>query len=457
MDTLFENAMVITCDNERRILQDTSVAVSGGKIAAIGTRDALRQAHPQAERIDLAGKALLPGFINAHTHTVLTVLRGTVEDMNGDAVYGFMTPISFAMTPGERAAMAQLGCLEAIKSGTTTAVDPFRHVVSYADAMVETGLRLYLAENCADALTLKIRHKEYEYDRAWGQQFLDRTVELIECYHGKYNGRVQCQISAHATDNCSPWMLDELNQLAHKHKLRRTVHLAQSMGEVEQVKALCGGTPAEYLQQNDWLGDDVVGAHWTFCTAEDIELLAEHGVHMAHCPANSSRRGPHKALVNRIIDADVNIAIGTDNMTEDMFQAMKIGSIVHRGSYGGGVNPAPQALLDGVTRNGALSLGETERLGSIEESKIADLVTLDLNHPALRPIMNVVSNIVHYGQAEAVRDVMVEGVFIMRDRQVLTMNEDEVLRDSQAATESAWKRLMEQSPDLPKPTGDWWL
>lgn len=451
MDTLLENALVLTCDNARSVLPGKSVAVAGGRIAAVGERDELRRAHPQAERVDLAGKALLPGFINSHTHTVLTVLRGTVEDMQGDAVYGYMSPISFAMTPAERAAMASLGCLEAIKSGTTTVVDPFRHVVTYVDAMVATGLRLYLSESAADALTLKVRRGEYSYDRAWGQEFLDRTVALIEGYHGAEQGRVQVQISAHATDNCSPWMLDQLNQLAWRHGLRRTVHLAQIPGEVEQVRRLAGCTPAEYLHRNDWLGDDVVGAHWTFCTEADIDLLAEHGVHFAHCPANSSRRGPHRVLANRIIDAGVNVALGTDNMTEDMFQAMKIGSIVHRGSCGGGVRPQPQALLDGVTRNGALALGEPERLGSIEPGKLADLTILNLDHVSLRPVFNLVSNIVHYGQPEAVDAVMVAGRFLMRDRKVLSMDEPAVLREAQATAESAWRRLLDQMPDLPAP------
>lgn len=457
MDTLFENATVVTCDDARRVLRDASVAVAGGRIAGIGPRDALRDAHPDAERIDLAGKALLPGLINSHTHTVLTVLRGTVEDLTGDVIYGYMTPVSFAMTPGERAAMATLGCLEAIRSGTTTVVDPFRHVVSYGDAMIATGLRLYLAENCADALTLKIAAGEYRFDRAWGQAFLDRTDAMIERYHGTENGRVSCQISAHATDNCSPWMLDQLNRRARKHGLRRTVHLAQSRKEVEQVTAAHGCTPAEYLARHDWLGDDVVGAHWTFCTESDIDLLAEHGAHMAHCPANSSRRGPHPVRASRIIDDGVNIALGTDNMTEDMFQAMRLGIVVHRGSYGGGVHPGPQALLDGATRNGALALGETARLGSIEPGKLADLTVLDLDHPGMRPIINLVSNIVHYGQTALVDSVMVEGRFLMRDGVVLTLDEAAVLRDAQAATESAWQRLLAETPGLPPPPGAWWL
>ena len=123
------------------------------------------------------------------------MLRGTVEDMAGDAIFGYMTPISFAMTPGERAAIARLGCLEGILCGTTTMVEPFRHVAGYAQGMVDTGLRLYLSENAADALTLKIRHGVYEHDRTFGQEFLDRTIELIERFHGAEDGRVHCQIS----------------------------------------------------------------------------------------------------------------------------------------------------------------------------------------------------------------------------------------------------------------------
>jgi 5-methylthioadenosine/S-adenosylhomocysteine deaminase len=373
--------------------------------------------------------------------------------MDGDAVYGFMTPIGFIMTPDERAAMAKLGCLEAIRSGTTTLVDPFRHVVSYAQSMVDSGLRLFFSENAADALTLKIRSGVYEYDRAWGEKFLERTIRLVERFHNTNDGRVQCQIAAHAPDNCSPWMLSRLMELAEKYRLRRTVHLAQSPGEVQHVNDIRGCTPAEYLHQNDWLGPDLVAAHWTFCTEKDIDLLAETGTHMAHCPANSSRRGPHRARMARIFDKGVNVAIGSDNMTEDLFHAMKIGLIVYRGSYGGGVKPAPQLLLDGVTRHGALALARETDLGSIEPGKRADLTVINLNVPHLRPILNLSSNIVHYGHPGSVDAVMVDGNFLMRDGKILTMNESEVIQNAQAATDGAWRRLRDKYPDLPIPSG----
>ena len=453
---LITGATVVTLDDTLGTLEDGAIAVRDGRIAALGPSADLARDHAGLEVVDGRGKAVLPGFINSHTHTVLLVLRGTVEDMAGDAIFGYMTPISFAMTPEERTAIARLGCLEGILSGTTTMVEPFRHVAGYAQGMVDTGLRLYLSENAADALTLKIRHGVYEHSRTFGQEFLDRTAELIELFHGAEDGRVRCQISAHAPDVCSPWMLDQLNQLKTRHGLTRTVHLSQSPGELKQVRAAHGRTSAEYLDANDWLGPDVVGAHWTYCTAPDIDLLAERGVHMAHCPANSSRRGPHQVLAGRILDAGVNVAFGTDNMTEDMFQAMKIGSIIHRGGAGGrnedgGVDPGPEHALRAATIHGARALGRGSDLGTLAPGKLADLVIIDLDQAHLRPLINLASNLVHYGHPGCVDSVMVEGRFLMRDGEVTCMDIRDTLDAAQEATVAAWHRLHETSADIELP------
>ena len=456
-DVLITGATVVTLDDTLGTLEDGAVAVRGGRISAVGSSAELAREHAGLEVVDGHGKAVLPGFINSHTHTVLLVLRGTVEDMAGDAIFGYMTPISFAMTSDERAAVARLGCLEGILSGSTTMVEPFRHVAGYARAMVDTGLRLYLSENAADALTLKIRHGVYEYSQAFGQEFLDRTVDLIERFHGAEEGRVHCQISAHAPDVCSPWMLDQLNRLKVRYGLTRTVHLSQSPKEMKQVRDAYARTSAQYLDDNDWLGPDVVGAHWTYCTAPDIDLLAERGVHMAHCPANSSRCGPHRVLAGRILDAGVNIAFGTDNMTEDMFQAMKIGSIIHRGgaggaNEGGGVEPSPEHALRAATLHGAKALGREGDLGTLTPGKLADLVILDLDQAHLRPIINLVSSLVHYGHPGCVDSVMVEGRFLMRDGEVTCMNVRDTLDAAQEATVAAWHRLHETSEDIEFPS-----
>ncbi|WP_421995092.1 amidohydrolase family protein [Roseococcus sp.] len=457
MDLLISDAVVMTCDDERRIIENGAIAIRGNRILAVGPASEIEPSYPDLERFSAKGLAVLPGFINAHTHTALTVLRGTVEDWDGNAVYGYMSPVSYEMTPEERSIMVQLGCLEAIRAGCATLVDPFRHVPTYVDAMAATGLRLWVSENCADINTLKIRQGDYSVDREFGQVFLDRTIQGIEAYHGTHNDRLRIQIAAHAPDNCSPWMLDQLMQLARKHDLTRTVHLAQSTEEIDAVKAAYGLTPAEYLDREGFLGPDLVGAHWTYCTPSDVELLAARGTQMVHCPANSSRRGPHTTPIGLIRDAGINVAIGTDNMTEDMFHALKIGLILHRGGRGrdkeGGVNPQPQALLDGITRNAAQSVGASAEIGSIEPGKKADLTIIDLNVPAMRPIIRLVSNIVHYGHPGIVHSVMTDGNFLMRDRKVLCLDEAFLLQESQKVTERVWKRMMAKNADIPPPPG----
>lgn len=458
MNLLITDTTVVTGDDERRIIERGAIAIIGDRIAAIGETAALEQAYPDCERISGRGLAVLPGFVNAHTHTVLTALRGTVEDWDGEIIYRYMSPVSYTMSDHERAVMASLGCLEAIRSGATTLVDPFRHVPSYAGAMADTGLRLWLSESCADIDTRKIRFGEYGIDEAFGQGFLDRTQMLIEGWHGARNGRVNCQVAAHAPDNCSPAMLRRLKDMAGHHGLTRTCHLAQSLGEIAAVNAAHGLTPAGYLDREGFLGPDLTCAHWTYCTPADIALLAERGVQMAHNPANSSRKGPHTVAIGLIRDAGVNIALGTDNMTEDLFHALKIGLILHRGGRGrdteGGIDPQPQDMLDMITRNGARSVGAQDQIGSLEAGKKADLTIIDLNQPVMRPLIRLVSNLVHYGHPGIVHSVIVDGEFVMRDRKVLTLDEEALLDEAQAVTQRVWERMIANNPDIAPPQGE---
>lgn len=457
MDLLITDALVVTCDAERTLLERTAIAIHGSRIAAIGPTAAMEAQFPALDRFPARGLAVFPGFINAHTHTALTALRGTVEDWDGNAVYSYMSPVSYAMSDHERAVMVTLGCLEAIRSGCATLVDPFRHLPSYARAMAATGLRLWLSENCADINTLNIRKGDYTVDEAFGKTFLDRTIAGIETLHDTFAGRLKLQIAAHAADNCSPRMLAALQDLATKHRLTRTIHLSQSPDEQRAVKAAHGLTPAEYLDREGFLAPDLVGAHWTWCSPSDVALLAERGVQMAHTPANASRRGPHTAPIGLIRDAGVNIAIGTDNMTEDMFHAMKIGLILHRGGRGraieGGVDPQPQQILDGITRNAARSVGAETEIGSIEIGKKADLTLIDLNTPVMRPLIRPVANLVHYGHPGIVHSVMTDGNWLMRDRRVLTIDEPALLAEAQAVTTRVWERMIAANPDIPPPPG----
>jgi 5-methylthioadenosine/S-adenosylhomocysteine deaminase len=449
MDALLTHATVITLNGDNRVITDGAVAIQKDRVAAVGLSADLETKFPSLPHSDLHNRAILPGLINSHTHTVLTVLRGAIENGVGNRVYGYMVPITFSMSDDERRALAALGCLEAIRSGTTTLVDPLRFVPSYAGTMADTGLRLYLSESAADAVTTEIRTSGYRYERTLGEAFLERTVNLIDTYHNTRDGRVQCMVAAHAPDNCSPWMLDTLRELATSRGLRRTVHLAQSQQEVDQVKVITGDrTPTEYLLDHGWLASDVLVAHCTHCTESDIGLLAETGTSMAHCPASSSRRG-HHGLANMpgLSDAGVNVTLGTDNMSEDMFEALRIGTIVNRGLRGDGQHPTPAEMLKWATTNACQALGRDD-LGSLEPGKTADLTVIRLDRPHLTPILDVVSSLVHYGQASDVESVMVGGDWVMRDGIVLTMDEEATIEGAQQASINAWERLRARWPDI---------
>lgn len=458
MDLLIADAVVVTQDADRTILDRGAVAIRGDRIADVGPTAQLEAAYPDLPRMSGRGKAVIPGFINAHTHTILTVLRATVEDWSGNAVYGYMSPVSYTMSAHERSVMAMLGVVEGIRSGCTTFVDPFRHVPDYAEAMAGLGVRLVLSENCADVNTLKIRHGDWSEDAAFGEVFLERTREGIARFHNTYDGRLQIQIAAHATDNCTPPYLEKLTDLARQHGMPRTIHLAQSVEELRIIREKYGCTPAEYLARHGWAEPDVVAAHWTYCTPDDVSLLGERGMQMVHCPANGSRRGPHPVLARSIRRAGVNICLGTDNMTEDMFHAMKIGLIVHRGAEGEqGTEPQPEAIFDAANLNGARSIGRQDDLGSIEVGKKADLTIINLNTPAMRPITNLVGNLVHYGHPGVVESVMVDGAFLLRDGRLLVADELALLEEAQAVTKRVWERMLAANPDLPPPRRLQWL
>ena len=457
MDALLTKTMVVTGDPAGQVIGDGAVAVRGDRIVAVGKSSELEERFPDLPRVTLPRRAVVPGLINCHTHTILTVLRGGVEDLGQnimEIVYGYMVPVTFVMTDDERRAMAALGCLEAIRSGTTTIVDPMRAVTSYAGTMADSGLRLYLAESASDAVATDIWTQGYRYDRGWGEASFQQAVDLVNGHHDTRNGRVRCLVAAHAPDSCSSWMLDQLNELARSRGLGRTVHLAQSEGEIAQVKEMTGGrTSAEYLEDHGWLGPDVLAAHCHWCYPSDIDLLARRGISMAHCAASSSRRGYHRlADLPALLDAGVNVTLGTDNMSEDMFEAMRIGIIVNRGMRRDGKVPTPREVLSWATVNGARALNRND-LGSLEVGKKADLTVVRLDRPHLVPLLDVLSSLVHYAQASDVESVMVDGDWVMKDGRVLTMDEDAVMNAAQQATVGAWRRLRERWPGLTVPAG----
>jgi 5-methylthioadenosine/S-adenosylhomocysteine deaminase len=456
MATIIHDTTIVTNDDAGTILYDGAVVVDAGRIAALGPAADLLARHPTAERIDGQGRLVMPGFANTHTHFTLTLARGIYEDLSPPHNPPFTGGLAYLPTPelsdGEAQVMARLGALEAIRSGTTLALENALGVHRYADALVETGLRFLLGDLAWDRANASIGQPgPFEIDPALAEAGLQRAADCHTRWHGKGNGRIHVGVAAWAPDMCSPDLLRRLRDLQDRLATVATIHLNQIWGEVAAVRDQRGVLPTEYLSRCGFLGDRLVAAHCRCMTSEEEALLGKSGAAVAFNSAIAARRG----LSPRIAEleaAGCRITMGTDNMAEDMLEVARTGLFMERVRRQDGRRPTPEEVLLWATRNGYRALGVPDG-GWLAPGNRADLILVDLRRPHLTPALRVVSCLLHQGQARDVEAVMVDGRWLMRDGRVLTIDEPAVVAEAERVARSAWRRLFAARPDLARPPG----
>jgi 5-methylthioadenosine/S-adenosylhomocysteine deaminase len=456
MTTVIHNAAIVTVDDRDSVHYDAAIAVDGDRIATIGPSAELLARFPAAERIDGTGKMVMPGFANVHTHFTMTLARGVFEDLSPPhkpPFSGGLSPIPLpGMTPDERRTMALLGALEALRSGTTLALEDSNDVDHYASALADTGMRFMLGERAHDRVGTEIGDPApYQLDRALGQRHLEIIEDTFNKWNGKADGRIRIAVSAWAPDMCSPELLQDLRALQQRLDTWATIHLNQIWGEVAAVKAHRNRLPTEYLADLGFLHDRLVCAHCRCMEPSEEKLLGEAGVTVAFNAAIAARRG----LSPRIADLEsygCTIAMGSDNMAEDMVEVLRTGLFMERIRREDGRNPTPEHALRWATRNGYRALGVPDG-GWLKAGNKADLIMVDLTRAHMVPVLRAVSTFVHQAQARDVEAVMVDGQWLMKDGKVLAMDEEAVLAEAQQVANTAWPRLFAKRRDLKVPDG----
>jgi 5-methylthioadenosine/S-adenosylhomocysteine deaminase len=442
MDLLIHNGSIVTMDAKKRIIQQGALVIQGDRILDIGNKTEIIKSYPNFQKMDARGKAIFPGLVNLHTHTILTVLRGVAEDAGLKALFGKMFPMMYVMTGEDMYVMSLLGCIEALKSGATCIVENLGDSSETVKAIDRIGLRAVVSEYIRDVDLLELNKGTYRFDQKIGQEFLKKNVDLIEKWHGKDNGRIRCHLSPSAPDMCSTWLLKEIKTISEKLDVGIALHLAQNKNEVDQILSREGKRSVEYLEEIGLLGPRVIGAHCSWINEREIEILGKTRTNVSHNAAMNARRG-HIAPVCALREAGVNIGLGSDNMTEDMIEVIRVALMVGRIKTNNATALLPYDVMEMATINGAKALGLSNEIGSLEVGKKADLIMIDLNKPHLVPLVNIVANIVHNGMASDVDTVMVDGRILMEARQVKTINEMEVMDQAQKITERLWKKFYE--------------
>ena len=450
MALVIRNTTIVTSDATRTVHHDASIVVEADRIVAIGPVEKIDRAWPGAERVEGRGKAVFPGLVNCHTHLRLTVARGIQEDFGFPSTLRFPTTAQALLSTEENAVFATLGALECLRGGNTTMLEIGTRLPEYARSVADTGLRVMFGQTCSDLDPAGIREDCFTYLPALAEKTLRSVDDVISTWHGAEKGRITCVVAAHAPEACSPDLLRAARELAERRNVHTTIHLDQSHWEVESVMRVRGVRPAEYLFQHDFLSPRLIAAHCRFMSPGEISHLGRSRVSVSHNAAMAARRAavpPIQALAA----AGCNIAMGTDNMAEDMLEAMRTGLFIERISRREGEQPWPEDVLEWGTRNGAAALGWGREVGSLEVGKKADLIVLDARRPHLVPTLRIVSGWIHNGQAGDVESVIVDGRWLMRDRRVLTIDEEDIVTRAEEIGRRVWRQLVDRYPNVPFP------
>lgn len=432
MGLLIKNTLIVPVDDKinNEPWFEGDIAVENSLIKEIGS--SLSDKYREYELIDGRGTLTMPGFINSHTHAAMTMLRGYADDMP------LMEWLSQKIWPREAHLKeddiywgTKLSILEMIKSGTTTFADMYFYMDHVARAVQESGIRAVLARGMVGV-----------GDKA--QFAIDDSTAFIKKWNNKAEGRISCLLGPHAPYTCPPEYLKDVMALADELGVGLHIHLAETETEVNDMVRDYGKRPIEMMESIGLFAErHVLAAHCVHITDEEIKTLARYNVGVAHNPESNMKLASGIAPVNKLLKAGVKVGLGTDgaasNNNLDMLEEMRSCALLHKvANMDSTVLPA-YTVLQMSTKNGADAVGLKET-GSLIPGYKADIIMFDLNKPHLTPLHDPIANIVYAAQSSDVKNVIIDGKLIMKDREVLTMDEEKVIYEANRLGQELIKR-----------------
>jgi 5-methylthioadenosine/S-adenosylhomocysteine deaminase len=405
VDLLVTARYVMTMDAEDRVVSPGAVAISDGKIVAIGTPGDLLSRFRPKQRISRPSAVVLPGLVNTHTHAAMNLMRGIADDKP------LMEWLQKSIFPAEAKnvspefvkAGTTLACLEMVRGGTTTFADMYYFESDVAAAVDACGMRAVLGETWLDF-------------PAPGHANLAESQKVTRAFLEKWKGhpRVVAAVAPHAPFTCSKETLLAARALADEFGAPLLIHVSETQDEQKQIREKYGTTPAKWLDAIGFLGPRVLAAHGVWLDGEDLALFASKGVALSHNPESNMKLGSGVAPVAAARKAGVTVGLGTDgvagsNNDLDMWEAMDFaGKLAKVTALDPTVLPA-RDLLRMATIEGARALGLEKLTGSLETGKAADLVAVDLAAPRTHPVYDLASTLVYSVKESDVSLTVVNG------------------------------------------------
>jgi 5-methylthioadenosine/S-adenosylhomocysteine deaminase len=428
IDLLLIGGAVVTIDAQQRIFDPGYVAIKGQRIAGVGPMSELARVRWRARRtINLPGRVIMPGLINTHTHLAMTMLRGIGDDLNlNDWLNQYIFPAeSENVTRPYVAAGTRLGLVELIRGGVTTYADMYYFEDTVAQETWRAGVRGVLGETLLDFPAPD--NKTWPEAIRYGEWFVKRW---------KGDSLIIPALAPHAIYTVNRSHLEEVRQLAERLDVPIMTHLAEAKTETEFARQNFNLSPTAYLEMVGLLSPRTLLAHVVHADQEDLQMLYQHGVGIAHCPQSNMKLASGTAPIPAMLAKGMRVGLGTDgaasnndlNLWEEIDTAAKLHKLI---SADPTVVSAREALTM-ATIGGARALHLEEKIGSLETGKLADLIVVRMNAPHQTPVYNLQSHLVYATKSGDVSDVMVNGRWLMRQRKLLTIDDQKAMTDVRA-------------------------
>ena len=437
VDLLVAGGPLLTMDAAGSFFPDGAVAVAAGRIEALGERAAVAASVRAAEEIDATGKAILPGFVNSHGHTGLILLRGLAEAFPLQRwLCGTVWPVMKHAKPEDTYAGTRLACLEMIRAGITTFADMWRDLSLTAQAVGESGLRARMAFNMRDFSDPA--QLESEWNSGFDAISTRRPTALIS--YG---------LAPHSLYACSDELLRRCAGSVRKLGCHLQIHIAETESEIVECRTKWGRTPVEQLDAFGLLGPQTLMAHGVWLNETDCRKAAQAGASVSHNISSNLKLASGIAPLQRFREAALTVALGTDsaasNNVLDPFREMKFAALMQRAVHGDPGLWPPRAILEAATCNGARALGLSDKIGSLQVGKRADMILIDLQKPHLAPppaenAETLAELLVFAATAADVDTSIVEGRVLMRNRKVLSLDPQNVCAEAQTASQRLLNR-----------------
>ncbi|HEY5884367.1 MAG TPA: 5'-deoxyadenosine deaminase [Pyrinomonadaceae bacterium] len=424
---LIKGGTVITVDAHDTIVRG-DVLIRDGRIAAIG--DASDSAD---EIIDADGCAVLPGFVQTHIHLCQTLFRGAADDLSLlDWLKKRVWPMEAAHTAQSITASARLGIAELIKGGTTSALtmETVNHTNEVFKVVEASGFRATVGKcmmDHGDEVPAGLREDT--------EASIDESLRLMKEWHGRADGRIRYCFAPRFALSCTSELLTQVGLLAKTHNVMVHTHASENKNECAIVESATGLRNVTYLDSVGLTGPHAVFAHCVHLDDREFKILADTKTHVSHCPSSNLKLGSGIAPVKSLVDRGVSVSLGADgaacNNRLDMFTEMRSMALLQKVLHGPEAIAANQALRM-ATADGARALGQAGEIGSLELGKKADVIVVSLDTLHATPhARELVSALVYSAEASDVRSVVVDGRVLMRERELLTLDEAKVIAEAE--------------------------